>query len=63
MSNNDITNWIPEICYEEVDDGMTSQIPFIEVPIDKQMPRVLISSTPFRRTHRQRLWHYVPRAL
>ena len=41
MSNNDITNWVPEICYEEVDDGITSQIPFIEVPVGKQMPRVL----------------------
>lgn len=33
--------WIPEICYEEVEDGLTSHIPFIEVPIGAEMPKVL----------------------
>lgn len=34
-------NWIPEIMYEESDDGMTSNIPFIMVPQDQQMPKVV----------------------
>ena len=34
-------NWIPEICYEEVEDGLTSHIPFVEVPIGAEMPKVL----------------------
>ena len=38
MTNN---NWIPEIMYEETDDGMTSNIPFIMVPQDQEMPRVV----------------------
>ena len=33
--------WVPEICYEEVEDGMTSNIPFIHVPDDKTMPGVI----------------------
>jgi len=33
--------WVPEICYEEVEDGMTSNIPFIHVPDDKEMPGVI----------------------
>ena len=33
--------WVPEICYEEVEDGLTSHIPFIEVPDGIEMPRVL----------------------
>lgn len=31
-------NWIPEICYEEDTDGMSSHIPFIHVPKDESMP-------------------------
>ena len=27
--------WIPEIMYEEVEDGLTSKIPFIQVPIEE----------------------------
>lgn len=34
-------NWIPEIMYEESDDGMTSNIPFIMVPQDQSMPKVV----------------------
>ena len=35
------TNWIPEIMYEESDDGLTSNIPFIMVPQDQVMPQVV----------------------
>jgi hypothetical protein len=38
---NEERPWIPEICYEEVEDGLTSHIPFIEVPDDAEMPKVL----------------------
>ena len=34
-------NWIPEICYEEVEDGLTSHIPFIQVPDGEEMPGML----------------------
>ena len=34
------TNWIPEILYEESEDG-TSSIPFIMVPSDQNMPSIL----------------------
>ena len=33
--------WIPEICYEESDEGMTSHIPFINVPTNEIMPPVI----------------------
>ena len=35
------TNWIPEIMYEESDDGLTSNIPFIMVPQNEVMPQVV----------------------
>ena len=38
MSNK---NWIPEIMYEEGDDGLSSNIPFIMVPKEQQMPKVV----------------------
>ena len=38
MSGN---NWIPEIVYEEGDDGLSSNIPFIMVPQDQLMPKVV----------------------
>ena len=41
MSNDNSIHWVPEICYEESEDGVTSQIPFIEVPADRRMPQVL----------------------
>ena len=34
-------NWIPEIMYEEAEDGQTSAIPFIMVPSDQEMPTLL----------------------
>ncbi len=34
------TNWIPEILYEESEDG-TSSIPFIMVPAEEEMPKLL----------------------
>lgn len=33
--------WIPEIMYEEGDDGLTSAIPFIRVPENEVMPKLL----------------------
>lgn len=33
--------WVPEIEYEESDGGITSNIPFISVPQEEEMPRVL----------------------
>ncbi len=33
--------WIPEICYEDDTDGITSHIPFISVPLEAEMPHVL----------------------
>jgi hypothetical protein len=35
------TKWIPEIMYEETDEGSTSSIPFIMVPEDETMPNLL----------------------
>ena len=34
-------NWIPEIMYEETDEGQTSAIPFIMVPNNEEMPKLL----------------------
>ena len=34
-------HWIPEICYEESDEGITSNIPFISVPQGQVMPKVI----------------------
>jgi len=31
-------NWIPEICYEEDAEGMSSHIPFVHVPVGEVMP-------------------------
>ena len=38
---SDKTNWVPEICYEELDEGRTSKIPFIQVPEGEEMPAML----------------------
>ena len=35
------SNWVPEIFYEETEDGITSHIPFISVPADEVMPKIL----------------------
>ncbi|HIL97541.1 MAG TPA: hypothetical protein EYG51_16750 [Pseudomonadales bacterium] len=35
------SNWVPEILYEEMDEGLTSKIPFIQVPNDELMPGLL----------------------
>tara|TARA_R110001606_G_scaffold342086_1_gene490453 strand:- start:519 stop:866 length:348 start_codon:yes stop_codon:yes gene_type:complete len=37
MSNS----WIPEIMYEETDEGLSSHIPFIMVPLDQEMPKMI----------------------
>ena len=35
-------NWVPEIFYEEADEsGLTSHIPFIAVPDEEEMPKIL----------------------
>jgi len=34
-------NWYPEIMYEDSEDGLTSKIPFIQVPKEEVMPQVL----------------------
>ena len=39
--SNRPSNWIPEICYEESDEGITSNIPFISVPPEEEMPKVI----------------------
>ena len=33
--------WIPEIVYEETDEGLTTKIPFISVPEEETMPKLL----------------------
>jgi hypothetical protein len=34
-------NWVPEIMYEESNDGTSSQIPFVMVPQEEVMPSLL----------------------
>tara|TARA_B100000214_G_C23935052_1_gene612749 strand:+ start:487 stop:831 length:345 start_codon:yes stop_codon:yes gene_type:complete len=34
-------NWIPEILYEEGEEGQSSAIPFIMVPAEEEMPKLL----------------------
>ncbi len=41
MSTENGLHWVPEICYEEAEGGVTSQIPFIEVPFAEEMPHIL----------------------
>ena len=33
--------WIPEIFYEETNDGLTRGLPFVNIPKDKAMPSAL----------------------
>ena len=35
------TNWIPEIMYEEGADGLSGHLPFIMVPKEEEMPKLL----------------------
>ena len=35
------SKWIPEIMYEDSEDGMTSNLPFIMVPKEEEMPKML----------------------
>ena len=40
--NNRVKPWMPEVMYEEAGDhGMTSNIPFIPVPQEEDMPKIL----------------------
>ena len=41
MSTKRSTDWIPEITYEEIDDGISSNIPFIAVPKEEAMPKII----------------------
>jgi hypothetical protein len=34
-------NWVPEILYEETEEGGSSSLPFIMVPEDQVMPKLL----------------------
>jgi len=36
-----MNKWIPEICYEEDAEGVSSHIPFIQVPVGQEMPGFL----------------------
>ena len=36
-----VKNWIPEIMYEDDENGMSSKIPFIMVPPEEKMPQLL----------------------
>tara|TARA_Y100000590_G_C15692421_1_gene1003904 strand:+ start:651 stop:1031 length:381 start_codon:yes stop_codon:yes gene_type:complete len=35
------TPWVPEIMYEEDETGLSSHIPFVQVPENEEMPRLL----------------------
>lgn len=35
------SNWVPEILYEETEGGESSSLPFIMVPDDQEMPKIL----------------------
>jgi len=35
------SRWIPEIMYEEVAEGGSSQLPFVMVPPEEEMPKLL----------------------
>lgn len=41
MSSNTNKNWLPEIVYEEIEDGVSSKIPFIHIPDDVDDPPLL----------------------
>ena len=42
MTDNKVkTSWIPEIMYEEASEGISSHIPFIQVPLGEHMPKML----------------------
>lgn len=41
MTKTKTNSWIPEIVYEELDDGISSNIPLIQVPENEEMPGVL----------------------
>ena len=34
-------NWVPEIMYEEAEEGLSSHIPFIPVPKNEEMPKLI----------------------
>ena len=41
LTNNSQEPWFPEICYEEDESGISSRIPFIPVPSEEEMPKML----------------------
>lgn len=36
-----MSKWFPELVYEDDENGQTSKIPFIMVPNDEEMPKIL----------------------
>ena len=40
-TNNSVKNWIPEIMYEDDENGLSSKLPFIVVPEKEEMPKIL----------------------
>ena len=36
------TNWVPELVYEDTDEGQLGNLPLIHVPSGEQMPRFLL---------------------
>ena len=41
METQDKRKWIPEIMYEDGEQGLTNNLPFVQVPLEKEMPGVL----------------------
>ena len=41
MKETKLSEWFPEIMYEETEDGLSSKLPFIMVPSDQTMPQLL----------------------
>ena len=37
----DPRKWVPEIMYEEAENGLTQTIPFVQVPTGKEMPGIV----------------------
>lgn len=42
MKARKVRDWVPEIVYEDTDEGQLGNLPLIHVPGDQQMPRFLL---------------------
>ena len=40
-NNSNKRKWVPEIFYEEGEEGLAGNLPFVQIPDDKEMPGVL----------------------